>query len=257
MKPHSLAVISGLLIACSFSHAQAPVQVTPHSAKKVRIVLVGDSTVALGGGWGESFCALLTPNVECINKARNGHSSKSYYDEGHWKDALAQHPDYILIQFGHNDKPGKGPTRETDPETTYAANIRRYIAEARAIEARPVIVTSLSRRNYKDGKLVQDLTTYANAAKRVAREESVPVIDLNAASVKLLQTMTQEQADKFDADSHPDAAGSKGPDRTHLNPTGAAVFARMVADDLAKDCVELGPDIKGEPAAKPATQPQP
>ena len=48
----------------------------------VRIVLTGDSTVALGGGWGAAFCTLLTPNVECVNLARNGRSSKSYYDEG-------------------------------------------------------------------------------------------------------------------------------------------------------------------------------
>jgi lysophospholipase L1-like esterase len=217
----------------------------------VRIVLVGDSTVALGGGWGASFCSLLTPNVECINAAKNGRSSKSYYDEGLWKNALEQKPDYVLIQFGHNDMPGKGPERETDPETTYSANLRRYIAEARAANARPVLVTSLSRRTYKDGKLVQDLTAYANAAKHVAAEENVPLIDLNTASVKLLETMTQEQADQFDAEAHPDAAGNKGPDRTHLNPAGAAVFARMVADDLAKSCVELGPDIKGAAAGKP------
>ncbi|MDR3727944.1 MAG: rhamnogalacturonan acetylesterase [Terracidiphilus sp.] len=217
----------------------------------VGIVLVGDSTVAIGGGWGASFCALLTPNVECLDVAKNGRSSKSYYDEGLWKNALEQKPDYVLIQFGHNDMPGKGPERETDPETTYAANLRRYIKEAQAANARPVIVTSLSRRTYKDGKLVQDLTAYANAAKRVAAEENVPLIDLNAASVKLLQTMTQEQADRFDAEAHPDAAGNKGPDRTHLNATGAAVFARMVANDLAKLCVELGPDIKGELATKP------
>jgi lysophospholipase L1-like esterase len=216
----------------------------------VRIVLTGDSTVALGGGWGAAFCALLTPNVECINVARNGRSSKSYYDEGLWQDALSKHPDYILIQFGHNDMPGKGPLRETDPETTYAANMRRYIVQARAAGARPVIVTSLSRRSYKDGALVQDLKAYADAAKRVAREEGAPLIDLNAESVKLLETMTQEQADQFNAIAHPDAVGNVGPDRTHLNATGAAVFGRMVADDLAKDCVELGPDVKGAPQSK-------
>jgi len=62
----------------------------------VRIVLAGDSTVNIGGGWGPGFCALLTPNVECINLARNGRSSKSFYDEGLWKDVIAQHGDYIL-----------------------------------------------------------------------------------------------------------------------------------------------------------------
>jgi len=215
----------------------------------VRIVLVGDSTVNNGGGWGPGFCALMTPNVECVNLARNGRSSKSYYDEGLWQNALAQHGDYILIQFGHNDMPGKGPERETDPDTTYAANMRRYIDQARAAGAKPVIVTSLSRRTYKDGKLVLDLSAYAGAAKRVANEQDVPVIDLNAASVKLLETMTQEQADQFDAAAHPDAL-DKGPDRTHLNAAGSAVFGRIVADGLARICVELGPDIQGEPLAK-------
>jgi lysophospholipase L1-like esterase len=223
----------------------------------VRIVLTGDSTVALGGGWGAAFCALTTPNVECLDLAKNGRSSKSYYDEGLWKNALDKHPDYVLIQFGHNDMPGKGPSRETSPETTFAANIRRYIEETRTAGARPVIVTSLSRRTYKEGKLVLDLQDYAAAAKRVAAEENVPLIDLNAASVKLLETMTQEQADQFNAVGHPDAKGNIGPDRTHLNAHGAAVFGRMVADDLARDCVELGSDIKGEPAAKVAAQPRP
>jgi lysophospholipase L1-like esterase len=223
----------------------------------VRIVLVGDSTVNNGGGWGPGFCALLTSNVECLNMARNGRSSKSYYNEGVWAEALKLHPDYMLIQFGHNDMPGKGPERETDPSTTYAANMRRYIQEARAAGARPVIVTSLSRRNYKDGKLVIDLKAYADAAKKVAEEEKVPVIDLNTSSVKLLETMTQEQADEFDAPTHPDAVG-KGPDRTHLNAGGAQVFGRMVADALMRICVELGPDIKGEPVkANSATTPAP
>jgi lysophospholipase L1-like esterase len=220
----------------------------------VKIVLAGDSTVNNGGGWGPGFCADLTPNVECVNLARNGRSSKSYYDEGAWKDVLAQHADYILIQFGHNDMPGKGPERETDPETTYAANMRRYIDQARAEGARPIIVTSLSRRNYKDGVLVEDLTAYAKAARRVAEEEGVPAIDLNAESTRLLHTMTQEQADQFDAVGHPDAAGSTQ-DRTHLNAHGSEVFGRMVADDLARLCPELGPDVKGVATQEPSATP--
>ena len=221
----------------------------------VKIVLAGDSTVNNGGGWGPGFCADLTPNVTCVNLARNGRSSKSYYNEGVWKTALAQHADYILIQFGHNDQPGKGPARETDPNTTYAANMRRYIDEARAEGARPVIVTSLSRRNYRNGALVEDLTAYAQAAKRVAEEEGVPVIDLNAESTRLLKRMTQEQADQFDAVGHPDAAGIKI-DRTHLNAFGSETFGRMVANDLARIYPELGPDVKGLPIPQaPAVTP--
>ena len=51
----------------------------------VKIVLVGDSTVATGGGWGPGFCAVMTKNVECDDVALNGRSSKSYIDEGAWK----------------------------------------------------------------------------------------------------------------------------------------------------------------------------
>ncbi len=217
----------------------------------VKIVLVGDSTVNAEGGWGKGFCAIMTANVTCVNDALNGRSSKSFIDEGAWKKALEDHGDYYLIQFGHNDMKGKGPERETDPETTYAANIRRYIRDARAIGAVPVVVTSLSRRNYKDGVLVQDLKDYSAAARRVGMEENVTVIDLNAMSVKLLEGMTQAQADEFDATGHEDqrAENKKSVvDRTHLNAKGQELFGRMVADTLVRTQVELGPDVLGEPA---------
>ncbi len=235
----SFRCVTGMVFAIAIAglaHAQAP----------VKIVLVGDSTVNLGGGWGAGFCATLAKNVTCVNKARNGRSSKSYLDEGAWKDALAEHGNYYLIQFGHNDMPGKGADRETDPDTTYAANLRRYVADARAQGARPVLITSLSRRNYKDGKLVMDLVPYASAAWRVAQEETVPVIDLYALSTKLLSTMTQAQADEFNAVAHPDAkaATPAAPDRTHLNEKGSRVFGRMVADGLVGACGELALDIR-------------
>src|SRR5439155_23110031 len=120
-----------------------------------------------------------------------------------------------------------------------------------AIGAIPVVVTSLSRRNYKNGVLVQDLTDYAAAARRVGMEENVTVIDLNAMSVKLLEGMTQEQADQFNAAGHEDqrAENKQSPvDRTHLNANGQALFGRMVADTLVRTQVELGPDVIGEPA---------
>jgi lysophospholipase L1-like esterase len=214
----------------------------------VKIVLVGDSTVATEGGWGPAFCADTTHNVRCIDDALNGRSSKSFRDEGAWARALGQHGDYYLIQFGHNDQKPDA-VRHTDPDTTYAAQLKQYIADVRSIGAVPVIVTPLSRRTFVDGKVREDLNAYAAAAKRVAAEEDVTCIDLNAMSTKLLDTMTQAQADEFDMVDHPDAKAENGAaaklDRTHLNAKGKAVFGRMVADALIRTQVELGPDVIG------------
>ena len=85
----------------------------------------------------------------------------------------------------------------------------------------------------------------------MAAEEGVTCVDLNAMSTRLLNSMTQEQADGFDAVSHADAAAENGKaalDRTHLNAKGKVVFGRMVADDLIRTAVELGPDVIGAPA---------
>jgi hypothetical protein len=88
----------------------------------------------------------------------------------------------------------------------------------------------------------------------VGAEEGITVVDLNAMSTGLLNHMTQEQADGFDATGHEDEkAENKGPaklDRTHLNSHGQAVFGRMVVDNLVRTQVELGPDVIGEAAGK-------
>jgi len=98
-----------------------------------RIVLVGDSTVATRSGWGDAFSKLLAPGIKCLNLARGGRSSKSYRDEGHWLKVLEAKPSWILIQFGHNEIPGKGPKLEMDAKTTFRENLTRYIVEARVV----------------------------------------------------------------------------------------------------------------------------
>jgi lysophospholipase L1-like esterase len=224
----------------------------------VTIVLVGDSTVAPQGGWGPAFCSDLTHNVTFIDDALNGRSTKSFIAEGAWKQALVQHGDYYLIQFGHNDeKPD--PSRHTDPDTTYAANLRVYIADVRAIGAVPVLISPLARRTFRDGKPYnEDLQRYADAARHVAEEEDVTFIDLLSLSDAVLNGMTQAQADDFDATGlsgqHAENAAVKI-DRTHLNDRGKKVFGRIVADQLIRTRLELGPDVIGVAAvAVPPTE---
>ena len=142
---HARCSRHGLLVGCATPHATA---LDPNAQKPIRaskIILVGDSTTAVQGGWGGSFCAEhVTSFAACVNLARGGRSSGSYIAEGSWELALAEAraPGYvnkwILIQFGHNDQPGK-PGRSTDLATEFPANLRRYVNEARAAGAKPVL----------------------------------------------------------------------------------------------------------------------
>jgi lysophospholipase L1-like esterase len=196
----------------------------------------------------------MTKNVTCVDLALNGRSSKSFIDEGAWKKALAEKGNYFLIQFGHNDQK-TDEARHTDAEGSFKDCLQRYIDDVKAIGAVPVLVTSLSRRTFKDGKVVEDLKDYAEATRELGTKDGITVIDLNAISTAMLNQMGQEEADKFDALLHPDAtaenpnAGAVKLDRTHLNAYGQKVFGRVMADELAKDRAELRPDVVGVPAS--------
>jgi lysophospholipase L1-like esterase len=177
-----LVVCVALAGAAALAHAQSP-----RDRHRPRIVLVGDSTVSDETGWGLGFRRWLTDDSECVNAATNGRSSKSYIDEGRWARALALHGEYYLIQFGHNDEPGKGADRESDADTSYMANLARYVADVRGIGATPILVTSLTRRAFDAGHIVANLEPYVAAMKRVAAATGTPILDLHAASVTLAE----------------------------------------------------------------------
>lgn len=208
------------------------------AAPPVRIVLVGDSTVNDQGGWGPGFRARFSADVEVVNLAKNGRSSKSFRDEGLWAPALTAKADYILIQFGHNDVPGKGADRETDAATTYRANLARYIDEARGAGAKPVLVTSIVRRNFTpDGKIVRDsLVPYVEAARAVAAEKNVPLMELYNLTLAQAESLGPEGCLAIDAR---DAAGK--PDHTHLGLKGQSEIGGIAARELVRVAPALKP----------------
>jgi lysophospholipase L1-like esterase len=184
-------------------------------------------------GYGNALCAQLQ-QVACLNLARGGRSSLSYRAEGLWDTVLTllrergpgdtRQRNLVLIQFGHNDQPGK-PGRSTDLATEFGPNLARYVAEVRAEGGEVLLLTPLTRRSFKDGTLVNDLRPWAEATLRVGAELGVPVLDLNAASSAAVQAMGPEAADTL-AEAPPRF------DRTHLGPQGAALFAQQVLEAL-------------------------
>src|SRR6185436_9457763 len=218
--------MAAVVLTAQASSAQA-------EGELVRIALGGDSTVAEGGGWGPGFRGSFGPEVEVLNFAQNGRSSKSYRDEGFWEPALAARPHYVLIQFGHNDNPGKGPDRETDPTTTYRANLTRYLDEARASGAIPILVTSIVRRNLTDDARVKADANlpYVEEVRRLGAARHVLVMDLYDLTLRQCERLGRAGCDALGATT---AAGTL--DTTHLSASGqrdvgalaAAEFMRVV-----------------------------
>jgi pectinesterase len=245
MKRHGKNWILSLLASLVILAATAASFAGP---AKIKIILVGDSTVTDSAGWGLGFKQFLDPEkVELINTARGGRSSMSFMKEGRWTNALALHGDYYLIQFGHNNEPGK-PGRSTDMPT-FIANLKQYVDDARAIGAKPVLVTPLTRRQWdKDhpGKIKSSLAPYAEEVRKIAAEKNVPLVDLQARSIELCESLGPEKCLEF-SPLKTNADGTIGHDGTHLNVKGYVRFARLVVDELRKNAPELKRYLRQQP----------
>jgi lysophospholipase L1-like esterase len=249
------------------------VAATLNAQSPIRIILVGDSTVAPKNGWGPGFCADVTAQGTCINLAKNGRSSSSYRAEGSWtkvmdllKSGGSYSDTYVLIQFGHNDQPGK-PGRSTDLATEFLANLRGYVTDVKSAGAKPVLITPLTRRTFKNGQLKNDLGPWGDADKKVGIEENIPVLDLNTESAAAVQKMgpleanllaqaqppatVQTAAAQGESPSLPKATAAVEPngdpapvfDYTHLGAKGWTFFGRMVAGELSAAVPALRPYI--------------
>ncbi|KSB90182.1 lysophospholipase [Caulobacter vibrioides] len=236
MRLKSLLLAAALATAPMAAHAQAQAQAQaeaePPMFRAVKIVLIGDSTTAVIGGWGPSFCAQhVTSFAACINLARGGRSSGNYRTEGSWRLAMKEigsggfTDTYVLIQFGHNDQPGK-PGRSTDLATEFPANLKRYVEEVRAAGGKPVLVTPLTRRQFKDGKLIDDLAPWAEATRKVAAETKTPLADLHAKSYAAVQAMGAAEATRFAQQAPP-------PEVLAAARTGTTISAQPAATSPA------------------------
>ena len=230
----SVAITSACLAAGDAQHE-----------KPIRIVLVGDSTVASYPnppkdrpdltGWGQVFGECFNDRVTVSNHAQSGRSTKSFIAEGLWQKALDARGDYVFIQFGHNDSHTKDGKPVVDPDTAFPDYLRQYIDQSRAAGAKPVLVTPVARRTFVGGKIHTGLQPYADAMLKVGKEKGVPVIDLHAASMALFDRLGDERSTDLTASAS---------DRTHFSRKGARTIARLVADALPKTVPELQPWLK-------------
>lgn len=282
---------------------------TPVISHAKKVHTIGDSTMDsyVGGntdkmGWGgvlQQFFNGTNAQSEGItvnNRGKSGTSTRTFYtDSRFWatmvtggSDAM-QAGDFLLIQFAHNDENNNGvdavelqtynaahgltpitDLRGTNPNTTYKANLKTLIDEAKAMGVKPILVSAICR-NYFNGSVIkpsgrhnlkdsysiltesglvdkQKLTVddhsmdYTYQMQQVAIAEGVPYIDLTAATAAMFENFGPAycQANIFNIVSSDGKA-----DGTHTGPMGATLIARCFATTLlATAAAETNPQIK-------------
>jgi lysophospholipase L1-like esterase len=250
-----LIISAGIIMLVSFA-------VPPK--KKIRIYLVGDSTMCLYEssrapltGWGMPFANFFDSTVVIDNRARGGRSTRTFIGEGRWKpitDSL-QEGDYVLIQFGHNDeaKEEKYKDRYT-PVPDYKNNLVKFITETRNKKAIPVLITPVTRMKFdKEGRIQETHHEYSEAVREVGTAYNTLVIDLDAKSRDLLQLfgpasskMLFMQLDSLEHPNYP--LGQK--DNTHFNEYGARRIAELVLTEIKR----LDPELAGRIIKQPVKQ---
>ena len=241
----------------------APAPPTPSpAAGRPTLFLIGDSTVRNGRGdgangqwgWGEPLAAFFDPaRIELVNRALGGRSRRTYLTGGQWDavKALLKPGDFVLMQFGHNDggaindaSRARGSLRGTGDETeeidnlltrrhetvhTYGWYLRRFIADAKAARARPIVLSPVPRKIWREGRVVRS-EDYGRWAAEVAAAEQVPFVDLNDIIARRYEELGPDKVEPLFADEH-----------THTSRAGA---------ELAAACVVAGMKaLEGAPLA--------
>ena len=195
------------------------------------LYILGDSTVADQSGepyasWGQMLPRFFKPTLAVANHSSSGESTFSSIGARRFDKILSliRPGDYFMVQFGHNDQKSKDP----DAAAKYKANLIDWAGKVKAKGATPIIVTSMHRNRFADGKVVDTLGEYPQRAREAAAEAGALLIDLHAESRLLYQALGPQGA--MALFMH-DADYSKK-DGTHHGPYGAYELAKIVVQGL-------------------------
>jgi lysophospholipase L1-like esterase len=189
------------------------------ATKPVMVYVAGDSTVCdqTGNdfaGWAQMLPQYFAPPVGIANYANSGSASNF----GYWNDIKAKWTagDWVIIQFGHNDK--------GIADSVVQANLEKMVADALAANVTPILVSPPARVQFSGSMISDQSSLHAASAKAAAASKKVAYIDLTAMSTAWYNTLGSAAAAlKFHA---------QGSDLSHTNLAGADKIASLVAGDI-------------------------
>lgn len=224
--------------------------------KKIKVWLIGDSTMSVKQvsaypetGWGMPFVHFFDSTVTIDNRAKNGRSTRSFREEGLWKEVLTnlQEGDYVFIQFGHNDEVKEKKGSYTTPEE-FKGNLTRFVLESRARKSIPILLTPAARRRFDTatGKVIGTHNEYSALVRMVAKDNNVHLIDLDAKSQSLIQALGVESStflyNHLIPGEHPNYPNGIQ-DNTHFSELGARKMAAIVLSEIKALRLELADRI--------------
>jgi lysophospholipase L1-like esterase len=214
------------------------------------IFFVGDSTASNSAqgqlGWGDPFASYFDrTKINVVNRARAGRSSRTFLREGLWDRVLTdlKAGDFILIQFGHNDAgpldtgrargsiPGTGdetkevamPNGSTEVVHTYGWYMRKFVADADAKGATPIVLSLTVRNIWKDGKVERGSGNFGQWAAEIAQSAHAGFVDVTNIISDRYEALGQVKVQQFFPGDH-----------THTNAAGADFNAAAVTAGLKK-----------------------
>lgn len=216
------------------------------------IFLAGNSTVVNQedepwASWGQMIPRFFDTGVAIANHAESGLALSSFLSSRRLAKILsiAKSGDYLLIEFGHNDQKEKG--ENAGAYKGYSERLRYFVREFRAKGGIPVILTSTARRSFDEqGHLRQTLGDFPAAARKVASELQVPLIDLNKKTSIFYEALGVEGSKRafvhYPAHTFPNQENALA-DNTHFNPYGAYEIAKMVLVGIEENQLSLAKHI--------------
>ncbi|HTB63845.1 MAG TPA: GDSL-type esterase/lipase family protein [Opitutales bacterium] len=209
----------------------------PNSPRTGEVVLclAGDSTVTYNAGYAAGLRACFDPRLQVVNFSHGGCTTASFRAQGRWAQVIAQKPDYVLIQFGHND------TANLDLPT-YSANLARFVDEARAAGIKPILVTPVARRYWQsDGTIKDDLGPWVAAMQQVAADKKASIMQLHERAIDLYLKVGKAATDTWGLPKpDPNNPTVTIYDKTHFTAEASRQMGRVVADELKRVVPELG-----------------
>ena len=204
------------------------------------VYVLGDSTVCDQprepyASWGQMLPRFFKPDIAVANHAESGESIASSNGAHRFEKvmSLIKRGDYLLIQYGHNDM------KSTPPEK-YKAMLTDWVTQTKAKGATPIVITSMNRHTFQGNEITNSLKEFPEKVREVAKEQNVTLIDLNAMSKALYETLGPEKSillfehvgdnlSKFDA--------------THHSPYGAYELAKCVVEGIKNSKLDLAKSI--------------